>query len=288
MQPRGEPSKEQRMSAGQQARRAERAARQAADSGPVKTLGRVGLVAYGVVHLLVAYLAARVATGGGAKADKAGALQTIAEQPAGRFLLWVLTVGLAALTLWQLAEAGWGHQHRRPQRRRSLQRLVSLGEAAVAGALAFSSFKVASGKAGKSKEQKTAFVDKVFDWPAGELLVAAVGLAIVAVAVYLVQRGVAKRFVDDLELAGAEANARDAAIRLGQVGWTALGVAYGIIGLLITYSAVTYDPEKATGMDTALKTLAGQPYGTVLLLIVAAGLACFGAYCLFDARYRRG
>ena len=41
-------------------------------------------------------------------------------------------------------------------------------------------------------------------------------------------------------------------------------------------------------MDTALKTLAGQPYGTGLLLIVAAGLACFGAYRLFDARYRLG
>jgi hypothetical protein len=71
---------------------------------------------------------------------------------------------------------------------------------------------------------------------------------------------------------------------LGRVGL----IAYGIIGLLLVYSAVTYDPEKATGMDTALKTLAGQPYGTALLLIVAAGLACFGAYCLFDARYRRG
>jgi len=50
---------------------------------------------------------------------------------------------------------------------------------------------------------------------------------------------------------------------------------------------VSYDPKKATGMDTALKTLAGQPYGTALLLMVAAGLACFGVYCLFDARYRR-
>jgi hypothetical protein len=276
------------MSAGQQARRAERTARQAADSGPVKTLGRVGLVAYGLVHLLVAYLAVRVALGGGDKADKTGALQTIAGQPGGRILLWVLTVGLVALTVWQLAEAGWGHGHRRPERRRTVQRLFSLGEAGVAGALAFSSFKVASGEAGKTKGEKAAFIDKVFDWPAGELLVAAVGLGIVAIAIYLVHRGMARRFVDDLELAGAEPHARRAAIRFGQVGWTALGVAYGILGLLLVYSAVTYDSDKATGMDTALKTLAGQPYGTLLLLIVAAGLACFGAYCLFDARYRRG
>jgi Domain of Unknown Function (DUF1206) len=275
------------MSARQQAGRAERTAKQAADSGPVKTLGRVGLVAYGVVHLLVAYLAVRVALGGGAKADKTGALQTIAGQPAGRFFLWVLTVGLVALTVWQLAEAGWGHQYRRPQGRRTLQRLVSLGEAAVAGALAYSSFKVASGQPGKSKGEKTAFVDKVFDWPAGELLVAAAGLGVVAIALYLVHRGLNRRFLEDLDLAGAEPHARDAAVRLGQVGWAALGVAYGIIGLLLVYAAVSYDPAKATGMDTALKTLAGQPYGVFLLLAVAAGLACFGAYCLFDARYRR-
>ena len=275
------------MSAGQQARRAERTAKQAAESGPIKTLGRVGLIAYGVVHLLVAYLAVRVALGGGAKADKTGALQAIAEQPAGRLVLWVLTAGLAALTVWQLAEAGWGHQYRRPQRRRTVQRLASLGEAVLAGALAVSAFKTASGKGGKSKGEKAALVDRIFEWPAGQLLVAAVGLGIVAIAIYLVHRGVNQRFVDDLDLSGAEPHARDAAIRFGQVGWAALGVAYGIIGLLIVYSAVTYDPKKATGMDTALKTLAGQPYGTILLLMVAAGLACFGVYCLFDARYRR-
>jgi hypothetical protein len=277
-----------RMSAGQQARRAERTAQQAADSGPVRTLGRVGLVAYGVVHLLVAYLAVRVALGGGAKADKTGALQTIGEQPGGRFFLWVLTAGLVALAIWQLAEAAWGHTYRRPPRRRTVQRLVSLGEAVVAGTLAFSSFKVASGKGGKSKGEKTAFVDKMFDWPAGELLVMVAGLGIVAISLYLVHRGVSKRFVDDLDLAGAEPHARDAAIRFGQAGWPALGLAYGIVGLLIVYSAVTYDPAKATGMDTAIKTLAGQPYGTFLLVMVAAGLACFGVYCLFDARYRRG
>jgi hypothetical protein len=69
------------------ANRAERTAASATQSGPIKTLGRVGLIAYGLVHLLVAYLAVRVALGGRAKADKTGALQAIAEQPGGRFFL---------------------------------------------------------------------------------------------------------------------------------------------------------------------------------------------------------
>jgi hypothetical protein len=52
--------------------------------------------------------------------------------------------------------------------------------------------------------------------------------------------------------------------------------------------AATYRPDKKVGFDAALTTLAVRPYGTALLLLVAAGLACFGVYCLFDARYRRG
>jgi signal transduction histidine kinase len=40
-------------------------------------------------------------------------------------------------------------------------------------------------------------------------------------------------------------------------------------------------------LDVALRTLAAQSYGAVLLAVVAAGLAAFGVFALFDARYRR-
>jgi hypothetical protein len=176
------------MSAGQQARHAQRAAREAVDSGPIRTLGRVGLAAYGVVHLLIAWLALRIATGGGAKASKSGALRTIAEQPAGRLLLWVIAAGLAALTLWQAAEAAWGHR-RRQGRRRTVQRLVSAGEALLAGVLAFSAGRVAAGGSADTSDEKAGLVDRALDLPGGQLLVAAAGLAVVGVSLYLVGRG---------------------------------------------------------------------------------------------------
>jgi hypothetical protein len=37
----------------------------------------------------------------------------------------------------------------------------------------------------------------------------------------------------------------------------------------------------------ALRQLAAQPYGMVLLLVVAVGLLCFGAYSFVESRYRR-
>lgn len=97
-----------------------------------------------------------------------------------------------------------------------------------------------------------------------------------------------KTFTADLDLATASPTTRRAAIRLGQAGYPALGAAYAIIGMLIVTMAATYRPDKKVGFDAALTALGAQAYGAALLLLVAAGLACFGLYCLFDARYRRG
>ncbi len=61
----------------------------------------------------------------------------------------------------------------------------------------------------------------------------------------------------------------------------------GLIGILVVVAAVQFDPAKANGLDAALKTLAGQPFGMFLLAIVALGLAAYGVFCFFDARYHR-
>jgi hypothetical protein len=50
---------------------------------------------------------------------------------------------------------------------------------------------------------------------------------------------------------------------------------------------VQFDASKANGLDPALKGLAGQPFGMILLAIVAVGLAAYGVFCFFDAKYHR-
>ena len=76
------------------------------------------------------------------------------------------------------------------------------------------------------------------------------------------------------------------------MSWLFLGVlysvAYAIVGILVLVAAITFDPNKAGGLDDALRTLAAQPFGAVLLVIVALGLAAYGVYCFFEARCRKG
>jgi hypothetical protein len=265
------------------------AARDTTDNKYFQLLGRVGLAAYGLVHFTIAYLAVRVALGAsGAKADKGGALATIAAQPGGRALLWAVTVGLAMLVVWRLGEATVGLRWVQPRHKRIRKRIESALTAVLFGLLALSAGKLAAGAGADSGNQQKAFTARVLALPIGQFLVGAVGVALLALAAYEIYRGIRKKFVEDLDLSTASPTARTAAIRLGQAGYPALGVAYGIIGILVITMAVTYRPNKAVGLDAALTTLAAQPYGTALLLLVAAGLACFGLYCLFDARYRRG
>ena len=77
----------------------------AADGDGLEHLARVGLVSYGVVHLLVAWLALQLAWGSSSEsADQSGALSTVADSPVGKPLLWIIAVGLVALAVWQALE----------------------------------------------------------------------------------------------------------------------------------------------------------------------------------------
>jgi hypothetical protein len=56
---------------------------------------------------------------------------------------------------------------------------------------------------------------------------------------------------------------------------------------ILVKAALESDPREAIGLDGALQELAGRPYGSVLLGLVAAGLLLYGLYCLVEARYRK-
>jgi hypothetical protein len=258
-----------------------------AENPLVVLLGRIGLVGYGVVNVLLAWLIVRVAFGASeaeAEAGKGGAVQHIAETGWGAALLWVIGVGLLALAIWQLVEAIRRHANETGV----ALRLVSAAEAAAYAVLGVSAVRAAAGRgSGGSNEEQADFTARVLEAPGGPAIVGTAGVLLAGVAALLAGKGVTRRFRADLDLTTASAGTRGLVTALGLVGYLTLGVAYGIVGALITSAAAGHDPEKATGLDTALSELARQPYGTGLLLVIAVGFACFGAFCFLDARFRR-
>ena len=71
----------------------------------LEAVARVGLIAYGVLHLLIGWLAVQLARGSDrTDADQTGALQAVAGTPGGTVLLWLIGLGMLALALWQAGE----------------------------------------------------------------------------------------------------------------------------------------------------------------------------------------
>jgi hypothetical protein len=266
------------------------AARQAGESNGLEHLARIGLIAFGVVHLLVAWLALQLAWGGGGKsADQSGAMRTLSESPVGKPVLWVVAVGLIALAVWQAAEVfrwrgGWSAsgKARTKALRKSGNALV---KAAVYVALAVLAIRFALGSGKSSSQQQQETTAGVFGWPGGQFLVAAAGLVLIGVGAWHIRKGFNKHFLKQIDTSDASPSALRLVTRLGQVGFPAKGVALALVGGLLGYAAITFDPSKAQGLDGAMRTILEAPYGRILLTLVAVGIAAFGAFCFVRARY---
>jgi hypothetical protein len=258
------------------------------DSALLEGLARVGLVAYGVVHLLIGWLALQIAWGGtsGASADSSGALSTVAEQPFGKILLWLVAVGMVALALWQASEAIWGH-HERMVGKRVRKQVSSGAKAVLYAALGVSAALVALGSGSSSSQSQQEATSGVLAWPGGQVIVVIAALIIIGVGVAGVVKGVKKSFAEEIDTSSMSPTARSAVARLGQVGYIARGLALGVVGGLLGYAAVTFDAQQAKGLDGAMRTILDQPFGQFLLTAVALGFVAFGLFAFLQARYRR-
>lgn len=259
-------------------------ARAAQDSTAFRVLARVGYVVLGILHILIGGIAISIATGGGGEnADQGGALQQIQESPAGVFLLWLIVLGLFALAIWQIAEAV---VERDPDTKKMwAHRAKFVGTAVAYLAIGATALVYALGGQSQSSQSSQSFSAKLLAAPAGVVLLVLVGLGVAAVGIAFIVRGITRAFMEHLSVPSAKA--RSGITAFGVAGYVAKGIAVGVAGVLFVIAALTHDPETAGGLDSALRALAGLPFGAVILWVVGAGLALYGLFCFARARYAR-
>jgi hypothetical protein len=272
-------------------RTAARAADRAGNSEGLQHLARVGLIAYGLVHVLIGWLAVQLAWfgGGGESADQSGALATLSETAVGGPLLWVLGLGLFALAAWQAAELlrwrhGWTASGKR-RRTALLRSAKAVAKTVVYIALGVLALQVANGDQSSSGQSQEETAEGVLGLPGGQFIVGAAALAVLALGAYHVHKGVTKRFLEQIDTSGCSTQARRLITRVGEVGYPGKGVAFLLVGGMLGWAAVTFDADKAAGLDVALRTVQDAPFGSWLLTLVAVGLAAFGVFCFARARF---
>jgi hypothetical protein len=259
---------------------------QLAQNSLFERLARGGFVTSGLLHLIIGYLAIRIAFGSDrGDADPSGALAAVAAQPGGSVALWFAAAAFVFMALWRLVETALGRSTE-PKTQGALAETVdrakALGLAAVYFAFAYSTVGFARGAGESSAEQNSTMSARLMQSTEGTVVLIAAGVIIVVVGGYHVYKGASLGFLDDLK-----GRSSDLARRLGVVGYVAKGLTIVVAGVLVIVAVSRSDPATATGLDGALKTLGAQPYGAVLLVLAGAGIITYGLYSFVMARYTK-
>jgi hypothetical protein len=255
-------------------------------------LGTIGWAAKGIIYLLLAVIVAQLAFSGDTgdeSATKEGALARLSDQPMGELMLTIVGVGLAAYAAYRLLSIflpTTGNDDKD-----KAKHLLRLGSAAVYGLLAWQAWSVLTSRddavesSGGSEAPKT-WSASMLSSTLGRVVLAVVGIALIAIAVDQVRRGATQTFMKRIDCPGGFPSDRviGAAGTIGHIG---RGVVAALLGLFVVIAVVQHDPNQVRGLDEALRTIADATLGSIVLMVVAFGLVSYGVYSLMAARCRR-
>ncbi|MBX0299218.1 DUF1206 domain-containing protein [Cryobacterium sp. 1639] len=263
--------------------RMKQAAQRAHRNRSVRASARIGLLANGLVHALIGAIGLQVANGGAGEADQLGALSAIATRPGGLAVLWLSTVALWGLALWQGTNAAFSVA---PNRRILVfRRSLNVGKALGFALLGTVTFWVALGARAGGAESVRRADTAIVESPIGLFVLLAVGTTVGIIGGGLVWRGVRRNFREELRYLWGPTKV--IVLTLGVFGHTMKGVAFLVTGGLLVAAAVFADSRWVGGLDAGLRYLLTLQSGPVLLNIVAAGLIAFGLYLVARAAFLR-
>ena len=254
----------------------------------IEKLARVGMGAKGVVYLILGTLTAMAAFNeGGQKAGQSDALKFIYNQPFGQIMLALLAVGLVGYVVWRFVQAFRDPENEGNDKQGIAKRIGYGASGLLYAFLAFEAIRMlmqsgSSGGGGGNKQ----LVSTLLEQPFGQILVGIVAVALFAKAGYAVYKAFTGKFMEDINVGQLDHKIREVIKKTGTAGLAARGVVVGVIGFLFMKAAIQANPNEAGGTEGAFSFIQSSSYGSILLGIIAIGLACYGVYMLVKARYK--
>ncbi len=254
----------------------------------IEKLARLGCATKALVYFIVGGLALQLAVGtGGRTTGSSGALHTIAAQPFGQIILAVVALGLFGYALWRVLEAIVNPDSKSNEAKDIGRRLAYFGSGVAYLGLAIAAGNLALGNGGGGGRSADDWTATLMRQPFGRWLVAIAGIVVIGLGIYFLYRAYQHKSRRKLDMMQVRDENTEWAVQVGRIGVAARGFVFGLIGWFLLTAARQADPSEARGLDGILQTVAAQPFGKILLGIVALGLIAYSFHMLVQARYRR-
>jgi hypothetical protein len=257
---------------------------------------KFGLVARGVVYLLVGYLTLRLALAAHGRAAEpasaGGAVQEAARHAWGAFSLVPLAAGFAGYSLTQLVEAIFRPRYAASRLSGWRQRIISTWGCLLYAAFSVSTISVLAAiqspdtTAGSEQQQDKAISATLMSSGPGRVLFLLVGVLLVFAGAELGRRSIRLTFQERFTPEARHRLFGVGARALGALGCVARAAVFALVGVFIVRAGVLNEPGQTKGLDAAFRSVADTDYGTLTLAALAVGLFSYGLYCLLEARYR--
>jgi len=263
------------------------AVKRAAANPMLAFLERLGYAVRGALYAVMGLLALRIVLSmpGGQATDLTGSLVVLVSNSFGKFVLIIAAIGLAAYSLWGFTRAIFDPLHRGSDASGFMARLGFVSSALSYAAIVFFALQLLAGSGATTNDGTKNTIASVLTHPAGGALTILIGLVVIGVGLGQFMESYRATFAQDLKGSEMSPRTRDLAIKLGRFGMFARGVIFLVIGWFVVQAGIHHDPSQAQGFGGAFVFLLAQPFGRVLLGIVALGFVALGLHSFACARW---
>lgn len=264
------------------------AVKRAAGNPLLQLLERLGYVVRGALYAVMGLLALGLAVGvgGGQTTDLSGSLVFLIGNPFGKLVLIVAATGLAAYAVWGFVRAIYDPLRRGSDAGGYAARLGFVSSAVSYAAIVIFALQLLGGSGAVGDGTKTT-IATILTHPGGGPLTVIIGLVAIMVGLGQFLETYRATFKEDLKGAEMGASGRDIAIWLGRFGMFARGVVFLVIGWFLVQAGLHQDAGQVQGFGGAFQFLLGQPFGRVLLGVIAFGFVALGLHSFACARWIR-
>ncbi|GGF12630.1 hypothetical protein GCM10010954_09200 [Halobacillus andaensis] len=253
----------------------------------IRRFGRFGHMVKGTVYGLVGVLSFMAAIGaGGETTGTGGMFRSLAAQPFGEIILWIIGIGLIGYITWVIIKSIYDTSNKGRDLKGLITRTGYLIGGVIYGGLASNAFQIAM-HAGSSGNSEQTISSMLLGQPFGPWLVGLIGLIIIGYGGTELYSGVTNNFLKKFNHHEMNEHERKIAKQSGKMGLISRGIVLATIGFFFVQTGLTSNPDESKGLDGALAEVAQQPFGQWMLGFVALGFILYGIYEITRGRYER-